>query len=98
MLGPGGSWEVSQVKERKEDSWEWGDLEPGNDGNQMFPREISNPKRAGVVRSVFHRSSPVLLPQEDCILLAARPQGCSSLGLKLDTGSIDMHRGIFLFT
>lgn len=49
MLGPGGSWEVSQVKERKEGPQEWGDLEPGNDGNQTFPREISNPKRVGVV-------------------------------------------------
>ena len=49
MLGPGGSWEVSQVKERKEGPQEWGDLEPGNDGNQTFPRDISNPKRVGVV-------------------------------------------------
>lgn len=46
---PRGSPEVSRVKEKKEGSQGWGDLEPGNDVTQMFPREVSNPKRAGVV-------------------------------------------------
>ena len=55
---------MSQVTERKEGPQEWGDLEPGNDGNQTFPREISSPKEWGWSEVMFRKAVRFCCPKK----------------------------------